>query len=1662
MTRRIGGIGKGGLKGLAPLSLAIIVGCSWAFVGCGDDSSSGPGPVVDAAMEGGDSSPDARPGDAGDAGDAGDSQASLLAAPKFTPVSGTNNPGSVTIAEVWPTGVTGEILYTTNGTIPSAGSSTTFLYTAPVSVTTSETIIAVATATGLGQSVPASASYTVTTSGSDGGPDASDSGSVDVAPLPKLDLPTFTPAVDGGSLASGTTITINLPGNAPATFAASGGLILYTTNGSVPTYVNGVPTGSLYSGPIQLTASTTINAIAVDPGLYLNSNVASASYTITVPPPVDSGTDAPVVVKPATPTFAPPAQGSNNDFPVTLSSAGSTTICYTTDGTTPTVTAAGACATGSQTYNGTGINITGSITNATTGAVTVTAIAANSAGSSATASQIYTLTAATPTFIAPVPGTLLIGAVAGTTPTITSATSGAGFRYTIDGTTPSCTSGLVPQTTAQLQAALNQTTTVNAVACKTGYAPSKVGSGLYTLTFNPPTFGPPNAGTFDQTVTVTLANPTANGAASICYTTDGTAPTCTGSACNNVVYSTGVPLSTTGKQLQAIICGTTTKAASTVATSGAYTLQLDPPILDVAGAAGTIQSIVVTNGGSGYVDSAPPAVTIDPYTATTGGTAATAVATVVNGTVTAITLTNAGAGYTLNVPAVTIAAPTAGVTAVASAVLTPATSVSVPVAGLASAPTVQLAGAGANYDYACVAKSETPQCGTSTPCNAGTRVAGTSANTAGAALSASTAALPSKPVAGETWSVVGCSTSGALGSSVVTSVAFSGPGTAAQPTISPAAIANSPQPITPVFTNADTTGVTLCYSTTTTASCTAGACAAGSTSVPLPAPGVQTVKVEGFTITNPGSGYTSAPAVVISAPPAVSGATPTTATAAATIKGPVATLAVTQGGSGYAIPPLVTLTRASGDSTGSGATATATLTNGVVTGITLTNPGTAYTLNPTVSFSNTCSAYAVIDSSATLATKIVIDVVNGGSGFTTAPTVSLDGALSSGSISAVANLGTGTTAGQVVSVTVFGTYDYNGGTPPTTVTFDCGAKATAAINGILTGFTAAVGGGAYSATGSYYTTAPTVTISGGGGTGATATAILSTSSTLSSISISNTYSVTACSAAKTAPAAESVTYTFEDAEPDFTLDGTSAIGNLNAPATGQTIALGAKIDISTASTFGGATVYWTNDGTTPTCTYGSTATSYTVGTPATGTTVTLNAIACSGANQTASPVRTVTFTVTAAKPTITSDQAAPLITWAANPATIWHVPFTLGVTAPVSTDTGFICYSTDGSTVPTCNITATTASCATGTPAGNAGVGTATGITLNGPTTTIQAISCDVALGASAVASQTFTVTLPGVDALVTSTSACSGNATLSIDSSPASSSLGGPASVATWGAWATKNNVTIHYSTDGTTPNCAVLGSAYSSAIPLTSSVTIKAIPCSTLANTYIAGTVQTIPVSVTPFAQTITVDGNLSEWSNNVKIQTNRVANAAFTNDATNLYFGWAPSVGDTVATTSELIIFIGNGVSSTAATALPTNIGGTVLTTGTTPTLANFTAGGYQYAIQWTTSPATSPAVMYAWNGSAWAVATGITVNVVSSTNTTNGAIAGAEFSVLTSSLTQLGTSGKVDVMEAWYTGVPAAPALLDYIDSTGTGTGTAYTDGFTTNLLSCSGPSEDTIL
>jgi len=100
--------------------------------------------------------------------------------------------------------------------------------------------------------------------------------------------------------------------------------------------------------------------------------------------------------------------------------------------------------------------------------------------------------------------------------------------------------------------------------------------------------------------------------------------------------------------------------------------------------------------------------------------------------------------------------------------------------------------------------------------------------------------------------------------------------------------------------------------------------------------------VTSVTVTTPGSGYTSAPSVTLSG-----GGATTQATALANIKG-VTTLALGSGGSGYSTAPIVSFT--GGGGTGAAATATINAA-GVVTGLTLTAPGSNYTSVPTVNLS---------------------------------------------------------------------------------------------------------------------------------------------------------------------------------------------------------------------------------------------------------------------------------------------------------------------------------------------------------------------------------------------------------------------------------------------------------------------------------------------------------------------------------------------------------------------------------------------------------------------------------------------------------------------------------------------------------------------------------------
>ncbi len=99
-------------------------------------------------------------------------------------------------------------------------------------------------------------------------------------------------------------------------------------------------------------------------------------------------------------------------------------------------------------------------------------------------------------------------------------TSGASIRYTTDGTTPSDTVGTLYAGAISVPT----TTTIKAIAYRSGMLNSSVVSATYTIQVLPPTFSPPE-GTYGSAQTVTLTTGTSG--ASIRYTTDGTTPTST-------------------------------------------------------------------------------------------------------------------------------------------------------------------------------------------------------------------------------------------------------------------------------------------------------------------------------------------------------------------------------------------------------------------------------------------------------------------------------------------------------------------------------------------------------------------------------------------------------------------------------------------------------------------------------------------------------------------------------------------------------------------------------------------------------------------------------------------------------------------------------------------------------------------------------------------------------------------------------------------------------------------------------------------------------------------------------------------------------------------------------------------------------------------------------
>lgn len=505
----------------------------------------------------------------------------VAATPVFTPGSGTySSAQTVTITSAT---AGAKIYYTTDGSTPTTSSS---LYSGPITVSTSETVAAIAVATGYLTSAQGSATYVIT--------------------LGKVATPTFNPPA--GTYTTAQTVSIST--------ATAGATIYYTTNGTTPT-----TSSPVYTGPITVSTTETVEAVAVLAN-YSNSDVATALYTLNLP-------------QAATPTFTPPAGTYTSTQTVTISTTTiGATIYYTTNGATPT--------TSSATYSGP-ISVANSET------VKAIAVAAGS-NTSAVGTAVYVINlaqVATPVFTPPA-GTY----TSAQTVTISTTTAGAAIYYTTNGTTPTTRSTLYsgPITISTSQ-------TVKAIAAASGSTTSSVATAVYSINLAQtaaPTFAPP-AGSYTtaQTVALTSATPSAK----IYYTTNGSTPTT-----SSTLYAG--PITVSASQTVKAFATSTGLADSTVA-SAAYVITAQAAMPTFTPAAGTY-----TAAQSVTISTTTPSATIH-YT--TNGTTPTASSTVYTGPITvgasetlvaiatATGLANsatASAKYVINIPLPVAATPT--------------------------------------------------------------------------------------------------------------------------------------------------------------------------------------------------------------------------------------------------------------------------------------------------------------------------------------------------------------------------------------------------------------------------------------------------------------------------------------------------------------------------------------------------------------------------------------------------------------------------------------------------------------------------------------------------------------------------------------------------------------------------------------------------------------------------------------------------------------------------------------------------------------------------------------------------------------------------------------------------------------------------------------------
>ena len=506
-----------------------------------------------------------------------------------------------------------------------------------------------------------------------------------------------------------------------------------------------------------------------------------------------------------------------------------------------------------------------------------------------------------------------------------------------------------------------------------------------------------------------------------------------------------------------------------------------------------VTSITVTSEGFGYLSA--PTVTIQEQSPTTG-VQATATSEITAGSVTGTIITVAGSGYE-SAPSVTFSDPPSVGTARATAEVTSFD-------GYGNVLTVAITNQGSAYTTPpAVTVTDPPSSVTATGEIA---LVGSTykVQTTGTLTEAGNyySVAPTVTVEAPTATAIQATASATIGGGSVTEISVDNPGhmyqTAPTVTITPA----SP-----------TAGINAAATATLDNTYT------GFDAVDSSGDGFDAIAFDteggigNINITVPGSGYTVAPVVTISAPDITGG---TQATATATISGDtdplytgdgyVVSITVTEPGTGYTSAPTVSI--AAPDSVinhGVGASATATISDTDVIDITINSGGSYYDITPTITLDAPTTPYtATVVASVSNGRVTSLTTTDQGWGYETAPALT----IADPDITPVTAAFTAVLTGDAVTSL---TIDEDGAGYLTAPTITIAAD-PAIANDIATGTAVLSDDGVASITitnaGANYSVAPSITIGAPTGqafhgSGATATATLNPGSSVATIVITN-------------------------------------------------------------------------------------------------------------------------------------------------------------------------------------------------------------------------------------------------------------------------------------------------------------------------------------------------------------------------------------------------------------------------------------------------------------------------------------------------------------------------------------------------------------------------------